>query len=93
MVDELSPQLFLIFTINMQEEFLMYLSKSIQLCYNINRNESSSNALASNRNSFGISLLLYLLSNATHIPSVDLTRSQAYDNGALPLHAETAPHE
>ena len=46
----------------------MYLTNTKELCYNRITNKSSYHALSSDRNSFGISLLLYLPSNATQHP-------------------------
>src|SRR5947209_14731833 len=55
-----------IFIIN--ENIYYIFDNSKQLCYNAIKNKSKHASLSSNRTSFGISLLLYLPSNATEHP-------------------------
>jgi DDE family transposase len=74
------------------ENIYYIFDNSKQLCYNTIKKKSKHMSLSSNRTSFGISLLLYLPSNATEHPLCRFDEEPGLRQRCS-ASAETTPHE
>src|SRR5437764_819364 len=74
------------------ENIYYIFDNSKQLCYNTIKKKSKHTSLSSNRTSFGISLLLYLPSNATEHPLCRFDEEPGLRQRCS-ASAETTPHE